>query len=1025
MRKNIFLSALLSLTFGLSAFAQQISGSVSDDNGVPLPGATILIQGTSQGTTTDFDGNFSIESSDGSTLVISYVGYESQQLVVGSSSLNVQLVPDNALDEVVITALGISRERKSLGYGVTEVAGDDINVIKNHNIASSLTGKVAGLNITDTGSFGSASRIVLRGNNSLTGNTQALVVVDGVPINQDGINSGDSIWENKITSGGLTDVNPNDVESISVLKGPNASALYGSRAGNGVVLITTKKGVAGDDLGITLNTNITFDNPMIMPEYQNVYGQGSQGAAYTDINTNWGTANWGPQMDGSIRPDFTGGVSAYSAQPNNVEDFFQTAVRAITSISIQKGFDDGSVRFSYSNNDTQDLTPNSHLESHSFNLRGTMDLSDKLSIDAKATYFTQNVRNRKSNSGQSIYGMLYNMPRNVRLSMLERYQVENPGTPAEFKVLSYGGANAQTGNPYWMSYHDENLDRRSRFFGFFKMDYDFTDWLTAFVRVGADFTDSKIERLDKPGHHFWTSGQYQLDMANYGEFNTDFVVTANRDLTDKINLIATAGGTLSKRTSEGFNQFARNFKIPTKYFFSNAVEIAAPVHRPVMTKKVNSVYGSINLGYDDFLYLDGTLRNDWSSTLSEDNRSYAYYSASVSALLTRFIDPTEQTFDLFKVRAGYAEVGNDTDPYQLSQTFEVPGEGYFGLTTLTAPSVKLNPDLRPEQVTSTEFGLELVMFNNRLNLDISVYDISTTDLIFNVPVPAATGYQFFKQNVGEVNNKGFEVTIGGRPIQSGKFVWDTSLNFARNDNYLVSLIDDVESFAYLNSNSGDLQLRAQVGGSIGDIYGTVWETNDSGQNLVTAEGLHVISPADNLLGNAEPNFIGGWSNLFRYDNISLSLQIDGRFGGEFYSMTARDLDVNGVSAASLQYRDGVTLSGTNTGTGGANNVAITGQQYWSSQSGIAENYVYDQTNVRLREVALGYQIPNTERFGVENASIQLIGRNLFFITKDSRGGTGFGFDPENMLGTTIGAQGYQSYAAPSIRSVGVNLTLNF
>ena len=1025
MKQKLLLFALVSLTFSLTATAQQITGSVTDDNGIPLPGASIVIGGTSDGTTTNFDGNFTIDVSQGSTLIISYVGYESQEIVVGSSPINVQLNPDNALDEVVITALGISRERKSLGYSVTEVDGDQINTIKDHNIASSLVGKVAGLNITDTGSFGSASRIVLRGNNSITGNTQALVVVDGVPINQDGINSGGSIWENKILGGGLTDINPNDVESISVLKGPNASALYGSRAGNGVILITTKKGVEGDDLGITLNTNVVVNSPMILPELQNLYGQGSNGAAYTDITNDWGTSNWGAPLDGSSRMYFTGSTRAYDAQPNNMKDFFQSAVSAITSVSIQKGFEDGSVRFSYSNNDTQDLTPNSHLESHSFNLRGTMQLSDKLSIDAKATYFSQNVRNRKSNSVQSIYTYLYKIPRNVVLSDLERYQMENPGTAEERKVISYGGTNSQTGNPYWMSYHDENLDRRTRFFGFFKMDYDFTDWLTAFVRVGADYTDSKIERLDKPGHHFWTTGQYDLTMNNYGEFNTDFVVTANRDLTENLNLIATVGGTLSKRTTEGFRQFGDTFKIPTKFFFANAENLRAPEHSPVMTKKVNSVYGSINLAYDDFLYLDATGRNDWSSTLSEDNRSYFYNSVSLSALLTRFIDPTQETFNLFKIRAGIAEVGNDTDPYQLTQTFDVPGQGYLGLTTLSAPTVRANADLRSETITSTEFGIELAMLNNRLNLDLSYYNINTKDLIFDLPVAAATGYQFFRSNLGEVNNEGIELTIGGRPIQNSRFVWDTTFNYAANTNELVSLIDGVDNYTYLSTNNGNMQLRAQVGESIGSIYGTTWDTNDAGENLVSAEGRHVSSTVDNLLGNAEPDFIAGWFNTLRYDNFSLSFQIDGRFGGEFYAATDADMDASGVTANSLLYRDGVTIPGTNTGTGLANDVAITGQEYWGSYSTIAEFYVYDQTNIRLREVALGYQIPNTQRFGVESANIQLIGRNLFFIQKEANGGTNFGFDPESFLGTNIGSQGYQSYAAPSLRSIGLNLTLNF
>ena len=1019
MIKNSLLSIFLTLAFGLSSYAQQITGSVSDDNGIPLPGASVVIQGSSSGTTTDFDGNFSIETSQGSTLVISYVGYESQQIVVGSSPINVQLTSDNALDEVVVTALGLTREKKSLGYSVTEVDGDEINSIKDNNIASSLMGKVAGLNITNSGTIGSASRITLRGNNSVNGMNQALIVVDGIPINADGIESGQNAdYSSTVIGGGITDINAYDIESISVLKGPNASALYGSRAGNGVILITTKTGSETQGLGISLNTNLTADTPMFLPDFQNEYAQGTLGAAYTDIASDFGSSSWGPKM-GATQMYYDGRPRVAQAYPDNVKDFFNTGIKAITSMSIQNASENGSVRFSYTNNDTQGMIPNSSMISHNFNLRGVMNLSDKLSIDAKATYFTQEVNGRQQMGGEGIMGVLYQMPRSVDINDLKKYQVDNPGTTDEFKVLNYGGSNSQTANPYWMANHDEYNERRNRFFGFAKINYEFTDWLSAFVRVGADVTDTKTKRITKPGHHFYRGGRMDLNTISSGELNTDLVFTAKKDITSDLNVVVNAGGSLSKRTYQGYYQFGENFKIPTKFFLNNAANILAPNETPLTTKKVNSAFASANFAYKDFLYVDLTSRNDWSSTLGEENRSYMYNSASVSAILNSIVDPEQEVFNLLKLRAGYAQVGNDTDPYQLYQTFDVPGQGYLGLTTLSAPSIKLNEDLKPEQVTSIEFGLEGSMLNNRLNFDISIYDKETTDMIFNVPVPAATGFQFFKENVGKVSNKGVEITLGGRIIQNSKMVWDSSLNYSKNENELLELIDDLETFTYMTTNDGQVALRAQVGGTIGDIYGAVWETNESGQKLLREDGRPQGSDPNQYLGTAQPDFLAGWINTFRYGNYTLSFQIDGRFGGQFYSNTSRNLDVAGVSERSLQYREsGVTLDGINSATGAPNTEAITGQEYWGSLA--VQNYIYDQDNIRLRELSIGYQIPNTQSYGIQSASLQLVGRNLFFFSKDAPD-----VDPEMTLGTAIGAQGFNLNNLPSTRSLGVNLTLNF
>jgi len=1029
---------LLVIVFVFSAvntFAQTttITGTITDANdGMELPSVTVLEKGTSNGTTSDFDGNYTLEiSNKNATLEFSFLGYKTKEVTLnGESMLNVTLEQSaEALDEVVITALGISRKKKSLGYAVTEVSGENVNTVKDNNLANSLSGKVAGLQVSQSGSLGSGSRLTIRGNNSLNGNTQALIIVDGMPINaslpinsdgnQKNAGSNDSggqpDYEPSIAGGGISDINPDDVESVTVLKGPSAAALYGSRAGNGVILITTKKGSRSNRLGVTVKTNLYVDNPMFLPDFQNQYGQGSFGSAYSDRANDWGEYSWGAPLDGSQQVYFDGTTKSYSATSNPAENFFRSALRKITSVSVNKGSEAGSMRFSYTNNSSESIIQNSDLNSHNFNLRALANLSDKLTVDTKATYFTQDIKNRASTTGaQGIISQLFQIPRNININDLRTYQKTNPATPDDFNVIRH--ADGFVGNPFWMAYNDETRVRRNRFLGFTKFNYKFTDWLNAFVRVGADVTSIRDSKIYKPGHHNRRLGEMEISESSFGELNSEFLVTAKHDFTEKLNVVTNIGGNLSKRTSEGMLIRGSEFKIPTKFFINNLSKINATQESPMSIKKVNSLYGSINLAYDNFLYLDASMRNDWSSTLNEDNRSYTYSSASLSAILNKFIDPDRKLFSLIKLRASIAQVGNDTDPYQINQTFDVPGNGYLGLTTLISPSVELNSNLKPETVTSSEFGLELSMLNNNLTLDVSVYDITTKDLIFDIPVPAATGFQFSRENIGKVSNKGLEIALSANIVKTDDFSWDTSLFYSKNVNKVEELTEGLDSFVYNSSTDSNIFIKATEGGSIGDIYGKVatGEVDASGAPLGSA------APTE-LLGNAQPDWLGGWSNTIRYKDFSMSFLIDARIGGQVYSQTSADLDRVGVSERSLKYRDtGVTLSGINTGTGETNTESITAQEYWTAMSNISGNYIYDQDNIRLREFSIGYNIPDLSKIGLQSGSIQLVGRNLFFLSKKAED-----IDPEAMLGTSLGVQGMSHYAMPTLRSVGLNLTLNF
>ena len=1028
MRKQFHKPILILLClFSMQVWAQEIevSGEVFDTDGFPLPGVNVFVENTSTGTVTDLDGTFSLTVPDNSVLVFTMVGFGRQEIKIeGRDQLDVVMSVDaEALDEVVVTSLGISRKKKSLGYAVTQVDSEEINTVKDFNAANSLVGKVAGLVVNQSGGVGSGSRVTIRGNNSLSGDNQALIVVDGIPINDSGVESGGSIFNSTVSGGGITDINPADIESISVLKGPNAAALYGSRAASGVILITTKTGTRGSGLGVSFNSNIVFEKPMLLPKFQNEYGQGSQGATYPDL-TSFGGSSWGAKLDGSQQLSYTGEMLPYSAQPDNVEDFFETGVQSINTLALDKGGDDYSVRFSYTNNNTNSILPNSTLESHNFSLRSLVDLSDKLTLDTKATYFTQDLNNRVNTGTEGILAYLYTMPRNIRLDNLRKYKPslwEDPSMfPNEFNVISYAGQNKSIGNPYWILNEDKNDERRDRFVGFAKLNYEFTEWLSAFVRVGGDVTNTRTEVLQNYGHHFFSDGRLSLSENKFTEINSDFLITAKQDITEKLNFVAYVGGSMWKRGFEGSWVRGTQFRLPSRAFLGNT-NIQINNHQPYGMEKINSLYGSFNFEYDNFMYLDLTARNDWSSTLSKENRSYFYPSVSYAILLDHFIDPSKDFLNMFKLRASWAQVGNDTDPYQLYQTFSVPSQGYLGLTVLEGPSVKLNPDLNPESVESVELGLDYSLFANRLYGNLSLYKITTTDMIFNVPVPFSTGYSFFKENVGKVENKGIEVMVGGVPIRTEDFKWDISVNFSKNENTLVELIDGLD-YTVLNSLGG-LSVRAEVGGGIGDLYGSVRKTNENGEQLVSVEGYPLTSTERVKLGNAQPDWIGGISNSMQYKDWNLRFLIDARVGGQIYSATSSYLDAAGVSERSLQFREeGVVVDAVNEDTGQANTEQITAQQYWGSMSGITSNYIYDQTNVRLREFSLSYNFaPDLiGGFGINSASIGLIGRNLFFIYKDAED-----IDPNSSIGTGLSGQGISLNNMPTIRSLGVNLNINF
>ena len=1024
------LIVVFSFVFTVNVQAQEksISGTVtSKSDGTTLPGVSIIVQGTTRGTQTDFDGKYTIKASVGEKLSFTFLGMLAKTVTVtgNTNTLNVVLEEDaDQLDEIVITALGISREKKSLGYSVSDIKGESVSLAKETNVVNSLSGKISGVVITQSASGpAGGTRVIIRGNNSLTGNNQPLYVVDGVPVDNSGIGSANgantSEYSRSDLGTGISDINSDDIESMSVLKGPNAAALYGSRASNGVILITTKKGSTGKGLGVSFSSNMSTQNPLLLPNYQNQYGRGVNGAFAADLSQLKSAGSWGPKFDGSQQLYYTGANKEYSAQPNNVKNFFRTGSSIVNTIAVSKGTEKFSLRFSYSNSKINGILPNSTVDRNNFNVRAFSKITDKLSIDTKVTYFLQGAKNRASQGTEGIMAYVYGLGRNVDINDLKNYQDLTKG----YGVIAPTNSG---GNPYWILNQDKNEDFRKRLTGFAKAQYDFSDSFKAFIRVGTDVVNHETESVTATGHHFKPQGSLSYSTTDNTETNYDFLLMYNKDINDDFNLSANVGGNSLHSTSKYSSMYGEEFKIPGKHFIANTNPEKLRVGQTeLVEKKVNSLYGSASLSYKGMAYLDVTARNDWSSALASKNRSYMYNSASLSLLLNKMFNIESEKINFTKLRFSYAKVGNDTDAHQIVNLYGVAANGFLGNISVSAPGTKFSEDLKPEDVTSTEIGFEMKAFNSRLFADFSYYSINSKDLIFNVPVDPATGFDYFRENVGEITNKGFEFLIGGTPIKTENFYWDISANIAGNTNKLVSLIDGQDFFQFSSSNNGIIDVRAQVGEGFGDIYGTDWKKTDDGKLLLTATGRPQATSDRVKLGNYQPDFTGGITNTFNYKNFTLNFLVDFRIGGNVFSATDAALDAGGVSTRTLEHRQGgVTLDGVydDNGTLKQNTTNITAEEYWGSVSGIASEYVYSQTNARLRELSVSYRFsPKVlDKTFINSASLSLTGRNLFFIYKKSDN-----FDPESSYSTSNFAQGVLYYNLPTTSSVGLSLNIKF
>ncbi|WP_165823984.1 SusC/RagA family TonB-linked outer membrane protein [Pseudochryseolinea flava] len=1012
--------ALLLLT-SAAAFGQTVTGRVtSSTDGSAVPGASVLIKGTGNGTSTDSDGKFTINAGDpNAILVVSFIGFATQEIAVESrTTIDVVLQEDvTALNEVIVTALGISREKKTLGYAAQDLKGNELTTIQTGNVTNGLAGKIAGVVVTpgSTGPGGSV-RVVIRGSKSLGGANQPLYVVDGIPVDNSGpggISAQTSQYNVSDFGSGISDINPDDIESMTVLKGPNAAALYGARATNGVIIITTKKGNA-KGLGININSSATFETPFVLPKFQNKYGQGTNGVAPASVGDLVNQpGSWGAALDGSEKPYYTGETKAYTAQEDNVRDFFETGRTFSNSISLQGGTGPATFYLSYTNFDSKGILPNNRLTKNNFNLRGTAQLGSKLSIDAKITYFLQEAKNRPE-QGESDLGntttMVFNMPRNVAISDAEKVYQNPNGSPISWTSSGY--------QPYWIANKSRNEDTKHRVLGFTKLTYKFNDWLSVFGRVGTDFTTQKTFTLRPYYHPIVAQGAFVKRTPEYTETNVDGLIMINKDLSEKISFTMNIGASMRYNKYENFGFDASGLRYPDAVTLESA-STKIPFY-DISEKKVNSWYGSMQLGYSDYLFLDVTGRNDWASTLPANNRSYFYPSASLSWVASDMFDVNSDVLSFLKARVSWSSVSNDTDPYRTGFVYTLDPRGYLTTAFLSVPRDVPNANLVPETSNSTEFGAEIRLFQNRVYVDASYYSIVTKDQIVALQTPESAGFSTFFKNVGQVSNKGVELMIGGTPIKNDDFTWDVSVNFAHNKNKLDKLVDGLKTYQLGIINNGGISILATAGGGFGDIYGFDYLRKD-GQIVVNAQGVPMAETNAKIIGNYQPKATIGFTNSFLYKGFNVRMLIDGRIGGEIYSFTDRGLWANGVSEETLGGReDGILVDGVFE-SGTANNVTITAQQYYQGVAGaISTPFIKDATNFRVRELSVSYALPVANlKLPFKSASLGIVARNLFFLYKKTDN-----FDPEASY-STGNAQGVAYYNLPSTRSLGFNLNLGF
>lgn len=990
---------------------------------------SIVEKGTSNGTRTNDNGDFTISvSNPNATLLISYVGYVTQEYPLnGQTTVNVVLNADEKeLGEVVVTALGITRQKRSLTYATQSLKGEDLSNSREVNVTSAMNGKVAGLTINKTNSGpGGSNRIIFRGNRSIGRTNQPLVVVDGVRIDNSAKAGADvALFGARDDGDGISNINPDDIESMTVLTGASAAALYGSDASNGAIIITTKKGSIGKGIGIQVSSSAAMENPLVLPDFQNRYGQGDAGV-FVPASAN----SWGPEMTGQDVTDWTGKTQPLTPQSNNVDDFFRTGTEFINSVAVSAGTEKAQTYFSYTNTLSNGILPNNSYKRNNVLLRQTTQIAKGLSLDIKANYIAEDVENRPlTGAGNRITSTLYAMPRSLRLSDIKNFETLHEDGALTQNYWATPSPSFQ--NPYWSAYRNLYTRKRDRFIGLAALRYQLTPELSIQVRTSLDYYTDIGEEKDY-NNTFWLTdypgqGNYIINKESNRQFNNDVLLSYNKNFSDKLSLTVNAGASIEQYHFERTTLNNQGLNAPNIFATSNAVSLSNSVNNyipyaPLARTEKQSVYASAQLGYNNYLFLEFTGRNDWNSTLPVKNASYFFPSAGISALLNEILH-LPVAISILKLRTSYAFVGNGTGFNELKPVYSLAPGGNSGF--LLIDGTLRNANLKPEETHSFEAGLDAGFIDNRIGFQATYYNTNTINQILTIPVPAASGYARRIINAGKIQNQGIELLVNAQPVRSKNFNWKMQLVFGSNVNKVIRL-DSLQPKVSLSSPQALGSIVVEEGRKYGELYTSSLQRDNNGNVVVDATGKPLlITDQTKYAGNFNPDWTAGFSNTFQYKNWSLYFLIDERKGGTIISGTQALMASAGTSAATEPNREtGFIIPNSVTEDGGKNTQPVTAQDYWMqvASNNIGELFAYSATNIRLREASISYAFPPAKLASgfIKGVQLSLVGRNLFFFKNKAQG-----IDPETALGTGNN-QGIEYASLPSTRSYGLYLKFNF
>lgn len=1079
MGKRIHLF-LLALAIGVIQGAAQVTtvrGIVTtEEDGEPVIGASVIVKGTSLGTVTDVNGRFELSGFPPSAtrLLISYISLMAKEVAI-APQVSVTLKSDtHLLDEVVVTALGISREKKALGYTAQEVKQDALVQGKDNNLLNSLSGKIAGVRITNTQGDVGSSRIVIRGETSIAGENQPLFIVDGIPVDNSQLNARSSGRDFK---NAIADLNPEDIKTLTVLKGPNAAALYGARAAHGAIVITTKGGDKRQKgIGITLHSSTQVSFVATLPEFQNLFGQGAGGRfSYVDgkgAGVNDGVdESWGPRLDiGLLIPQFDSPLDAdgnrvatpWVSHPNNVRDYFRMGISTNNGISVARGDDKYQFRVGYNYEKQVSIVPDAGTNKTNISLNTDYHLAKWIVVGATANYIVYTAPSLPGSATPSGSNVRSNSPM-LQFLWFGR-QVDTNSLKADY---TRNWNSSYYDNPFWSASYNTQSQERHRLIGDLHAEFRLTDGLNVRFRTSTDWYNDRRKSKVKWGSAGAGSpyGSYAEDAYTVKENNTEVLATYIKQLNKNWGIDALLGFNVRNKQYENNYQAAPRLAVADLYTLTNSRDPLTSSNDFYRLRQYG-LYGSIQLDYRRWAFLNITGRNDWSSTLPVDNNSYFYPSVTASVLLSEAFGWRSKAVNYLKIRGGWSQVGADANPYQLATVF-TSETAFNGNPLQSSSTIGMNPNLKPEKTSSIEAGFEAAFWDNRLCLDFTYYKTDSRNQILKLATTAASGYTSQVRNAGHIRNRGYEIQLGAVPIQTSKgFRWNLDLNYGANSSKVVKLDDEGLITSYQLYSSG-IQILASVGEAYGTLFGTSYVRDANGNVVVDANGLPKISTTNKTLGKFTPDWTGGISNTFSYRSLSLSFLIDASVGGSIFSNTNKTGKYTGVLANTLSgrdaehgglwyytdamgnnvrlsespsysvssdglyyaqvngqstrvYQDGIMVEGV-TESGSKNEEVVSAEKYYHRIYSIAEANVYDASYVKLREVALSYRLPRlwTQKLHLQEASVTLTGRNLWTIYKSVPN-----IDPESAL-TTGNAQGVEAYSLPTTRSFGVNLSVKF